>query len=122
MDNLYIYFYNIIIINTSLFKRNLQMSTKGKIGTIIIGCIDIFLIITIPLSVLLLSFSNYGTIDDSLNRSYYSSFVSPKVELMLYADVDKITVEYDKTPVNYDVKVEVNIKMSGSNMVGKSYL
>lgn len=97
------------------------MANKSAITAITVATICIILIITIPVAIFLVGFSNYGTIDKTLTF-YYSPSASPTVEtLNLNADVGNIEVQYTTRPTNYHAKVEVHLEISGSSIEGNSW-
>jgi len=76
----------------------------------------------IPSFILLVEFSNFGTIDQSLTYVYSSTTPPLKSELNLNADIGIVEINYVNQPVDYIIKVDVNIEMGGPNLDGKSYL
>ena len=77
--------------------------------------------IIIPIPIISISLSTYGSIDESFSCQYESSAPSSIETLNLNADVGNIEVIYTPPPVDYLVKVDVNIELSGSILAGRSY-
>jgi len=82
-----------------------------------------FGLIIIPISILSIHFtlSGYDDIDKQLTYPYYSNNSSEIQALDLDIEVGDIEVRYIDPSVDYLVKVEVNIEISGTNIAGKSY-
>jgi hypothetical protein len=99
------------------------MVNKGVILFASIIMISFGLIIVFPISILTihLTQAGYDSIDKPLIYSYYSSNSSEIQALNLDIEVGDIEIKYIEPSVDYLVKVEVNIVMSGSNLAGKSY-
>jgi len=98
------------------------MERKYKAILFIIYLFFVFTIIGIPTFILLAEFSNFSRIDDSLTFVYSSTSPPLKKELNLNADIGIIYINYINQPVDYIIKVDVNIEMCGPNLDGKSYL
>ncbi|MFX0025633.1 MAG: hypothetical protein ACFE8M_04400 [Candidatus Hermodarchaeota archaeon] len=98
------------------------MERKYKAIFFIIYLLFLFTIISIPSFILLAKFSNYGKINQSLTYVYSSTTPPLKSELNLNADKGIVDINYVNQPVDYIIKVDVNIEMSGPNLDGKSYL
>ncbi|MHA2131219.1 MAG: hypothetical protein ACW99L_14735, partial [Promethearchaeota archaeon] len=81
------------------------------------------LIIVIPSSFLSKYFtrSGYGDINELITCPYFSNNHSEILTLNLDVEVGDIEVKYIKTSVDYLMKVEVKIEMSGANLSRKSY-
>ena len=97
------------------------MANKNAITAITAGIISIILIITIPVAIFLVVFSNYGTIEETLTFYYSPTTSSPVEKLYLNADVGNIEVQYTTKPTTYHAKVVVRLEISGSNIEGKSW-
>ncbi|MFX1554104.1 MAG: hypothetical protein ACFFBV_09270 [Promethearchaeota archaeon] len=98
------------------------MAKKSIITIAIINIIIVIIIATIPTTILLLGYSNYGRIDESITYEYTPSTPSPIEKLNIYSDIGNVDIKYTDQPVNYILKINVNIKMSGSGLNEKSYL
>jgi hypothetical protein len=98
------------------------MVNKGTIVFALTMMISFGLIFIIPISILSIHFtlSGYDDIDNQFTYSFYSSNSSEIQTLDLNIDVGDIEVRYIEPPVDYLVNVEVNIKMCGTNIAGKS--
>ncbi|MFX0036874.1 MAG: hypothetical protein ACFE9I_14690 [Candidatus Hermodarchaeota archaeon] len=96
---------------------------KRKFEAIVtINLIFVFTIVSIPSLVIFAEFANFNRIDESLTYTYSSTTPPIKKELNLNADVGTIDIRYTTQPVDYLVRVDVNIEMAGPNLNGKSYL
>ncbi|MFX1303146.1 MAG: hypothetical protein ACFE9X_07295 [Promethearchaeota archaeon] len=98
------------------------MERNYKTILIIINITFALIIISIPTVILLAEYSNYSRIDESLTYVYSSTTHPLERQLNLNADVGKININYNTQPVDYLVKIDVNIEMAGPNLDGKSYL
>ncbi len=64
----------------------------------------------------------YGTYEESFTYYYNSPSPPGSIESCdIYMDIGNINLQYNSTPVNYHVKVEVDIKVSGLFVSGKNY-
>ncbi|MFX1326636.1 MAG: hypothetical protein ACFE91_00640 [Promethearchaeota archaeon] len=98
------------------------MAKKSIITIAIISIIVVIIIITIPVTILLIGYSDYGRIDEIITYKYSTSTPSSNEKLNIYSDIGKVDIKYTHQPVNYFLKLEVNIKMSGSGLNEKSHL
>ncbi|MFX1571446.1 MAG: hypothetical protein ACFFB0_01750 [Promethearchaeota archaeon] len=98
------------------------MLIKGKIAIIISIIFGFVIIASIPVVILSSSFSPYIKIEHYKSFEYTSLNSSTIEEINLNVDVGDIEISYTYAPVDYHVKVEVFINMSGQNLPGKSYL
>ncbi|MEE9376439.1 MAG: hypothetical protein V3V33_00200 [Candidatus Lokiarchaeia archaeon] len=97
------------------------MANKSIIAITLIVIISFTFIITIPILTLSNGLSNYGTIDEFLTIEYAPDNSSPIEKLNLNVDVGDVEIKYIDPPVDYFVKINVNIEMVGSDLAGKSY-
>jgi len=98
------------------------MERNYKTILIIINIFFALIIISIPTFILLAEYSNYSRIDEFLTYIYSSTTHPLKRKLNLNADIGLININYITHPVDYLVKIDVNIEMAGPNLNGKSYL
>ena len=99
------------------------MAKKGIIIIIVTGIISLsFIISTIPIVFISDKLSTYDKINEELNFPYSPSLSSSIEKLYLNIDVGQVEISYVSPPVDYHVKIGVNIEMSGQNIPGKSYL
>jgi hypothetical protein len=75
----------------------------------------------IPIIFFIEHLSTYDAINESLTYEYAPSSLSPTETLILNANVGHIEINYITPPVNYHVKINVNIEMSGSKLASKNY-
>ena len=68
-----------------------------------------------------IGFMTQGVYEDSF--TYYYNLASPASieECIIYGDTAGINIQYNSTPVDYIVKVDVDISVSGLFVSGKSY-
>lgn len=96
---------------------------ERKFKTIfVLNLIFIFTIISIPSFVIFAEFGNFNRIDESLTYTYSSTTPPFKRKLNLNIDVGIIDIKYSTNPVDYLVRIDVDIEMAGPNLNGKSYL
>ncbi|NHJ20988.1 MAG: hypothetical protein EAX91_08605 [Candidatus Lokiarchaeota archaeon] len=88
---------------------------------VLMSIIGFGLVIAIPFSVLSFSFSSYDSIDKTLVYEYLSDSPSDGESLYLNIDYGNVIIDYIDPPVDYLVKIEVNIRMGGAGLVGKEY-
>jgi hypothetical protein len=98
------------------------MKRKYKTILTIINITFAFIILSIPIFIFLAEFSHYSRIDKSLTYIYSSSTSPPNNELNINSDLGKVDIIYINQPVDYLIRVDVNIEMAGANLEGKSYL
>ncbi|MFW9942375.1 MAG: hypothetical protein ACFFFT_15155 [Candidatus Thorarchaeota archaeon] len=82
----------------------------------------VFSILSIPSFVIFAEFANFSRIDKSLTFTFSSTTPPIKKELNLNTDVGIINIKYTTQPVDYLVRIDVDIEMAGPNLNGKSYL
>ncbi|MFW9938135.1 MAG: hypothetical protein ACFFD5_10835 [Candidatus Thorarchaeota archaeon] len=97
------------------------MANKSIIVFIIMVIIAFSFIITIPITFMSIHFSLYDKLNDSLSYDYMPDSPSSIEKLYLNVDVGDIEIKYVSSPVDYYVKIDVNIEMGGANLVGKLY-
>ncbi|MFX1280498.1 MAG: hypothetical protein ACFFA3_13900 [Promethearchaeota archaeon] len=95
------------------------MAKKSIISIEIMAIISFSIVIsTIPVELLLDHLSTYGQIDYLENYTYSSNVPSSVVKLNLNVDVGNVDITYVDPPVEYIIKIKVNIKMSGQYLTG----
>ncbi|MFX1346123.1 MAG: hypothetical protein ACFFBC_08110 [Promethearchaeota archaeon] len=99
-----------------------MMAKKAGIIIIIMIVLGITLIITIPVFIISTNLSAYGKIDESIPFYYNASNSSLMESLNINVDVGEIDIKYINEPVDYCVKVEIDIEMGGLGLAGKTYL
>jgi hypothetical protein len=96
---------------------------KKAIFVIVITMIFFFsLIFTLPIFILSSKFSDYGIIDERISFYYAPNNSSSYERLHINADAGIVKIIYVDTSVSFNVKIDVNIRLEGSDLVGKSYL
>jgi len=93
------------------------MANKSIIAAFVFILVIISLIISIPLLTLSSTFSNYGTINEPL----FFDFSSPIEKLNVNIDWGDIEIKYVTTPVDYYVKIQVDIELIGQSLAEKEY-
>lgn len=87
-----------------------------------INLIFIFIIVSIPSLVIFAEFANFDRIDESFTYTYSSTTPPIKKELNLNTDLGIIDIKYTTQPMDYLIRIDVDIVMAGPNLNGKSYL
>ncbi|GAH16288.1 unnamed protein product, partial [marine sediment metagenome] len=85
------------------------------------GIIGFALIIATPIGVLTVTFSSYGSINESRSFEYLPDTPSAVERFVLNVDIGDIEIKYIDPPVDYFVRIDVDIEMAGPGLVGKSY-
>jgi len=98
------------------------MLKKRLIIFVFMGIIGFGFIIATPIGVVSVIFSSYSTINKSRSFEYLPDNPSATGVLNLNVDFGNIEINYIDPPVNYQVKIDVHIKMAGAGLVGKDYL
>ena len=98
-----------------------NMENKRIIAIFVVILVGISLIISIPVLTLSSSFSNYGRIDESFIYRYAPEDSSPIEKFNLNVDVGDVEIKYVTTPVDYYVKIQVDIGIFGQIIAGKKY-
>lgn len=82
------------------------------------------MIISLPIVILSISVLSYHSIEYNNFFYYYNkSMISPKIKsLNINLDVGEIEVNYIYSPVNYAIKLELNIELISQKNFGSSYL
>lgn len=93
------------------------MANKSNITIFVVILMVMILIISIPVLTLSSVFSSYGTI----NKPLFFDFSSPIEKLNVNIDMGDIEIKYVTTPVDYYVKIQVDIRMAGQSIAGKEY-
>jgi hypothetical protein len=97
--------------------------TKKFIFTIVITVFFFFsLIFAIPIFILSDQFSDYDIIDERISFYYTPSNSSAYERLNINVDTGNIKIIYVDISASFNVKIDVNIRLEGSELVGKSYL
>jgi hypothetical protein len=81
----------------------------------------ISLIVIIPIYFLSTGLSKYGRIDENPKYEFDQTDSSPIKILNLNVDVGNIDIKYVNPPVDFVVKIEVDIEMNGILTYGESY-
>ena len=97
------------------------MINKKIIIFAFMGIIGFAFIVAIPIGVLSVNFSSYGTIKKSLSFEYLPDTPSAVERFVLNVDIGDIEIKYIDPPVDYFVRIDVDIEMAGPGLVGKSY-
>jgi len=97
------------------------MANKNIIAIFLVILVVISLIIAIPVLTFSSSFSNYGRIDELLIFEYAPDNSSPIEKFNLNIDMGNVEIKYVTTPVDYYVKIQVDIEMMGHLFDGKKY-
>jgi len=90
-----------------------------SISIMVVICFS--LIISIPMVILSTTLSHYGRIIESVTFYYKPLNSSIIEELNIISDLGNIEIEYIDPPVDYFVKIDVNIEMVGSGLAEKIY-
>jgi hypothetical protein len=78
--------------------------------------------VSIPTFIFLAEFSNFSRIDESLTYIYSSSTPPFNKELNINTEIGIVDVKYVHQPIDYLVRIDIDIEMTGPNLDGKSYL
>ena len=97
------------------------MANKSIIAIFVVILVGISLIVSIPVLTFSSAFSNYGTIDELLTFEYAPDNSSSIEKLNLNVDMGDVEIKYVTTPVDYYVKIQVSIGISGRSIAGKKY-
>jgi len=97
------------------------MAKKSIISIISLLIIGFGLIITVPISVLSVRLSSYNIINKHLFYEYTPDTPSSFEILNLNINIGDIEIKYIDPPVDYFVRIDVNIEMAGPGLAGKSY-
>ncbi|MFX1567034.1 MAG: hypothetical protein ACFFCV_01555 [Promethearchaeota archaeon] len=97
------------------------MAKKGAIIFTIILISSFGFIITVPIGVLSVNLSSYGIINYSYSYPYTPDNRSAVEKLNLNVEIGDIEIKYIDPPVDYFMRIEVNVEMAGSGLAGKSY-
>lgn len=65
-------------------------------------------------------FANWGVYQYS-NTYYYEQVPSPEEKLILNCDIGAINIRYNTTPTDYIVKLDLDIRIEGGFVAGKSF-
>ena len=97
------------------------MASRARTSIAVMLTICFSLIISIPIIILSTTLSNYGIINESIQFSYNPTNSSIMKNLNINTDLGEIEIGYVEAPIDYCVKLEVNIEMKGLGLSGKSY-
>jgi hypothetical protein len=97
------------------------MVKKGAVIFALAMIIGFGLIIAVPISVLSVSLSPYDIISKTPFVEYTPDSPSTIEKLNLNVDIGDIEIRYIDPPVDYFVRIDVNIEMAGAGLAGKSY-
>ena len=97
------------------------MVKKGAIILALTMIIGFGLIVAVPIGVLSVGLLPYGIINYSESFEYLPDSPSSVETLNLNVDIGDIEIKYIDPPVDYFVKIDVNIEMFGLGLAGKSY-
>jgi hypothetical protein len=89
-----------------------------KITLIVISALIVFG----GISFIVTGFTTAGSIDVSFSFQYEPSSPDPIEDLSINADIGKIIVKYNTTTTPYFAEFDVNLKVAGLFMEGKTYL
>jgi len=98
------------------------MRKKGIVVIIITILFGLSMIISIPIIILSYGFSSYTTIEHYEYHEYTPIDSFEIEDLNLNVDVGNIEITYNYAPVDYHVRIELNIEMSGKNLIGENYI
>ncbi len=99
-----------------------MMANKQIITIIFIFVFIISLITLIPISFLFVIISSYGNIHEFRVFKYSASNSSQIIQLNVNSEIGNVKIDYIYPPINYYVKIEVNVEMFGKNLGEKSFL
>lgn len=97
------------------------MINKKIIIFAFIGIIGFAFIVTIPIGALLVNFSSYQAIYESRSYEYVPNDSSENENLILNIEYGNIKINYIDPPVDYLVKIDLDISMGGAGLAGKDY-
>ena len=97
------------------------MINKKIIIFAFIGIIGFAFIVAIPIGVITVTFSSYGSINESSSFEYLPDIPSAVERLDLNVDIGDIEIRYVDPPVDYFVRIDVDIEMAGPGLAGKNY-
>ncbi len=79
-------------------------------------------IIALPIAVLSVNFSSYDAISANASYEYVPDAPSEVETLILNIDFGNVVIDYIDPPIDYFIRIDVDIEMAGPGLVGKSYL
>ncbi|MHA2185043.1 MAG: hypothetical protein ACXAAI_08595 [Promethearchaeota archaeon] len=97
------------------------MAKKNILVMFLTVLITFSLIIAVPIASLSVKLSTYGRIKKLLTFEYNPPSPSSAEKLILNIVKGDIKIRYISQPVDYFVKIEVNLEMSGPSLAGKNY-
>ena len=82
------------------------------------------IIVSLPIVILSIGFSSYHSIEYSNPYYYYNKSMNPPkiISLNINLDVGDIEINYIYSPVDYCIKLELDIKLISQKYLGNSYL
>ena len=94
------------------------MANKSILVVFLIVFLGISLIVTIPIFTISIQLSTYDVIEITDNSFIYAPANSSPIEkLNIYAELGDIEIKYVSPLVVYYAMIEVNIEMSGKNLI-----
>lgn len=87
----------------------------------LLSVVSFGVLIATPFSVLSFNFSSYDSINETLFYEYLPNTPSEVESLYLNNDYGNVIIDYVDPPVDYFVKIEVNIEMGGAGLASKEY-
>lgn len=87
----------------------------------LLSVIGFGLVIATPISILSANLSSHGSINKSLFYEYLPDTPSEVESLYINIDYGNVKINYIDPPVDYFVRINVNIEMGGAGLVGKEY-
>ena len=97
------------------------MANKSIVSTFVMVLISFSLIFSIPIIFLSNTLSTYDIINESLHFEFTPDTPISIEKIFLNVDVGIIEIRYIEPPVDYHVKIDVNIEMRGANLAGKNH-
>ncbi len=97
------------------------MANKSIVSTFVMVLISFSLIFSIPIVFLSNTLSTYDIINESLHFEFTPDTPFSIEKIFLNVDVGIIEIRYIDPPVDYHVKIDVNIEMSGANLAGRNH-
>ncbi len=100
------------------------MMRKSILSIIIMIVFGFSMIVSIPMIFLSISFSPHYIIEHHKDYYYTNKSINPSVikSLNINTDIGEIDIKYTYFPVDYYVKIEVDMELISQNIAGKSYL
>jgi hypothetical protein len=108
----------------NITKVDLMMIKKSIFAVTIIIIIGFGIIVSLPMLFLSIGFSAYDSIEHHKDYYYYNSSMNSAIKnsLDLNLDVGELEVNYIYSPVDYCIKIELNIELISQKNLGNSFL